>query len=186
MDTPDGVRTYAVVGLGPRRSSLEAYGKRPSSRFVGRERELAELHHRLSRVERGRGQIVGIIGEPGVGKSRLCYEVSQMLRTHGWLILETSPVAYGQDISYFPVVDLFKTYFPLDAGDAPRTMHDKIMPRKRKPITGKPWHWPKNLACAHCRRTATSASAVSTRRLASRSGLAPGCPRPSIFTVPWT
>lgn len=95
MDTPDGVRTYAVVGLGPRRSSLEAYGKRPPSRFVGRERELAELHHRLSRVERGRGQIVGIIGEPGVGKSRLCYEVSQMLRTHGWLILETSPVAYG-------------------------------------------------------------------------------------------
>jgi DNA-binding winged helix-turn-helix (wHTH) protein len=72
----DGARTYAIVGLGPRRSSPEAYGKRPLSRFVGRERELAELHHRLDRVAKGRGQIVGIVGEPGVGKSRLCYEVS--------------------------------------------------------------------------------------------------------------
>jgi len=124
--TPDGARTYAVVGLGLRRSSLEVYGKRPLSRFVGRERELAELHDRLTRVERGRGQIVGIVGEPGVGKSRLCYEVSQMLRTHGWVILESSPVAYGQDIPYFPVVDLLKTYFLLDAGDAPRTMHSKV------------------------------------------------------------
>ena len=78
--TSDGVSTYAVVGLGPRRSSLEVYGKRPLSRFVGRERELAELHDRLTRVEKGRGQIVGIVGEPGVGKSRLCYELSRSLR----------------------------------------------------------------------------------------------------------
>ena len=47
----------------------------------------------------------------------------------GWLILESSPVAYGKDIPYFPVVDLLNTYFRLDAGDAPRTMHDKIMTR---------------------------------------------------------
>ena len=78
--TSDGLRTYAVVGLGPRRSSLEVYGKRPLSRFVGRERELAELHDCLARVEKGRGQIVGIVGEPGVGKSRLCYGFSQLLR----------------------------------------------------------------------------------------------------------
>jgi hypothetical protein len=63
--TSDGLRTYDVVGWGPRRSSLEVYGKRPLSRFVGRERELAELHDCLTRVEKGRGQIVGIVGEPG-------------------------------------------------------------------------------------------------------------------------
>ncbi|HEX2280083.1 MAG TPA: AAA family ATPase [Candidatus Tectomicrobia bacterium] len=124
--TSDGVRTYAVVGLGPRRSALEAYGKRPLSRFVGRERELAELHDRLTRVEKGRGQIVSIVGEPGVGKSRLCYEVSRSPRTRGWLILESSPVAYGKDIPYFPVIDLLKSYFRLDARDEPQTMRDKI------------------------------------------------------------
>ena len=122
----NGLRTFAVVGLGPRRSSLEVYGKRSLSRFVGRERELAELHARLTRVERGRSQIVGIVGEPGVGKSRLCYEISRLQRPRGWLVLETSPIAYGKDIPYLPVVDLLKTYFRLDASDAPWTMHGKI------------------------------------------------------------
>ncbi|HSF29004.1 MAG TPA: AAA family ATPase [Candidatus Tectomicrobia bacterium] len=125
--TSDSRRTYAVVGLGPRRSSLEVYGKRPLSRFVGRQRELAELRRRLSRAEKGRGQIVGIVGEPGVGKSRLCYEVCLLERTSSWLILETSPVAYGKDIPYFPIVDLLKIYFRLDASDAPRSLHDKVM-----------------------------------------------------------
>ncbi len=125
-DTSDGVRAYAVVGWGPRRSALQVYGKRSLSRFVGRERELAELHDRLSRVEKGHGQIVGIVGEPGVGKSRLCYEVSRLPCTHGWLILENSPVAYGKDIPYFPIVDLLTTYFQLDASDEPQTIHDKI------------------------------------------------------------
>jgi tetratricopeptide (TPR) repeat protein len=119
----------AVVGLRPNRSALEAYGKRPLSRFVGRVRELAELHHRFSQVEKGRGHIVGIIGEPGVGKSRLCYEVSRLQCARRWLVLETSPVAYGQGIPYLPVVDLLKTYFRLDPGDTAQTMHEKIKTR---------------------------------------------------------
>ena len=124
--TSEGFRTYAVVGLGPKRSALGGYRKRSLSRFVGRERELAELHEHLARVEKGRGQIVSIMGEPGVGKSRLCYEASRWPRTHGWLVLESSPAAYGKDIPYSPVVDLLKSYFRLDAGDEPRSLHDKI------------------------------------------------------------
>jgi class 3 adenylate cyclase len=73
----DGVGAYAVMGVGPRRSPLEVYGKRPLSRFVGRERELTVLGDFLQQVAQGRGQIVGLVGEPGVGKSRLCYEVTQ-------------------------------------------------------------------------------------------------------------
>ena len=115
----DGVGAYAVVGVGPRRSPLEVYGKRPLSRFVGRERELADLHDLLAQVAQGRGQIVGIVGEPGVGKSRLCYELTQAQRPHGWLILESSPVAYGKDTPYLPVIDLLKVYFQLDARDEP-------------------------------------------------------------------
>ncbi len=119
----DTIGASAVVGLRPRRSALEVYGKRPLSRFVGRVRELAELHHRFSQVEKGRGNIVGIVGEPGVGKSRLCYEVSIRQRARRWLVLETSPVAYGKGIPYLPVVDLLKTYFRLDPGDTSRTIH---------------------------------------------------------------
>ena len=122
-----GVRTYAVVGLGPRRSSLEAYGKRPLSRFVGRKRELAMLYDCLTRVKKGHGQLVSLVGEPGVGKSRVCYEFSQSPRTRGWLILQSSPSAYGKEIPYFPIVDLLRTYFRLDACDEPRSIYDKIV-----------------------------------------------------------
>jgi tetratricopeptide (TPR) repeat protein len=67
----DGVGAYAVVGVGLRRSPVEVYGKRPLSRFVGRERELAMLGEVLAQVATGHGQVVGLVGEPGVGKSRL-------------------------------------------------------------------------------------------------------------------
>jgi DNA-binding NtrC family response regulator/tetratricopeptide (TPR) repeat protein/class 3 adenylate cyclase len=127
----NGVRAYAVVGLGPRCSPLEVYGKRPLSRFVGRERELAALRDLLAQVAQGRGQVVGIVGEPGVGKSRLCYELTQSQRPHRWLILESSPVAYGKEIPYLPVIDLLKVYFQLDAHDERRTIRDKVMGKLR-------------------------------------------------------
>jgi predicted ATPase len=78
---------------------------------------LAELHERRSRVEKGRGQVVGLVGEPGVGKSRLYCEVPRSLRAHGWLVLHSSSTAYGKDIPCCPVVDLLRDYFQLDAGD---------------------------------------------------------------------
>ena len=67
-------QVYAVVGTRPRMSRLDMHGLHPLSPFVGRELELATLRARLPEVEGSRGQVVGIIGEPGVGKSRLCYE----------------------------------------------------------------------------------------------------------------
>jgi DNA-binding NtrC family response regulator/tetratricopeptide (TPR) repeat protein/class 3 adenylate cyclase len=127
----DGVGAYAVVGVGPRRSPLEVYGKRPLSRFVGRERELAVLGEILAQVEKGHGQVVGIVGEPGVGKSRLCYEWTQMQRIHGWLILESSPVAYGKETPYLPVIELLKAFFQVDARDERRTIRDKVMGKLR-------------------------------------------------------
>jgi DNA-binding NtrC family response regulator/tetratricopeptide (TPR) repeat protein/class 3 adenylate cyclase len=131
VGSADGAGAYAVVGVGPRRSPLEAYGKRPLSRFVGRERELADLCDILARVAQGRGQVVGLVGEPGVGKSRLCYEVTRAQRPHGWLTLESSPTAYGKETPYLPVIDLFKMYFQLDAGDEPQTIRDKVMGKFR-------------------------------------------------------
>jgi predicted ATPase len=120
------------MGVEPQRSPLEVYGKRPLSRFVGRERELADLRDLLAQAAQGRGQVVGLVGEPGVGKSRLCYEVTQAQRPHGWLILESSPVAYGKDTPYLPVIDLFKTYFRLDTHDEQQTIRDKVMGKLRQ------------------------------------------------------
>src|SRR4029450_7498003 len=107
------------------------YGKRPLHRFVGRERELAALRDLLAQVAQSRGQVVGIVGEPGVGKSRLCYELTQLHRTQPWLVLESSLVAYGKDTPYLPVIDLLKAYFQLDAGDEPQTVRDKVISKLR-------------------------------------------------------
>jgi DNA-binding NtrC family response regulator/tetratricopeptide (TPR) repeat protein/class 3 adenylate cyclase len=123
----DGVGAYAVVGVGPRCSPLEAYGKRPLSRFVGRERELTHLHDLLAQVTQGHGQVVSIVGEPGIGKSRLYYELTQAQSPHNWLILESSPVAYWKDTPYLPVLDLLKAYFQLDARDEPQTIRAKVL-----------------------------------------------------------
>jgi hypothetical protein len=64
----NGGGAHAVMGIGPRRSPLAVYGKRPLSRFVGRERELAILHDLGAQAAQGRGQVVGVVGEPGVGE----------------------------------------------------------------------------------------------------------------------
>jgi DNA-binding NtrC family response regulator/tetratricopeptide (TPR) repeat protein len=125
-DTAEGIGVYAVVGLGPRRSPLEVYGKRPLSRFVGRERELTTLHDLLAHVAQGHGQVVGIVGEPGVGKSRLCYELTQAQPPRRWLILESSPTAYGKERPYLPVIALLTAYFQLDARGERQTLHAQV------------------------------------------------------------
>jgi transcriptional regulator with AAA-type ATPase domain/tetratricopeptide (TPR) repeat protein/class 3 adenylate cyclase len=127
----DGSRAYAVEGLRSRCSPLAVYGKRHLSRFVGRERELGDLRDILAQVAQGCGQLVGIVGEPGVGKSRLCYELTRAQRHHKWLMLESSPVAYGKDTPYLPILDLLKAYFRLDARDEQRTIREKVMGKLR-------------------------------------------------------
>jgi DNA-binding NtrC family response regulator/tetratricopeptide (TPR) repeat protein len=117
---------YSVVGLRPRRSLLEMDAQRPLSRFVGRERELATLGDLLVQAKEGRGQLVGMLGEPGIGKSRLCYEFTRTHVTHGWLNLEASAVSYGKATPYFPVIDLLKAYFLLEVSDDLQTIRDKV------------------------------------------------------------
>jgi len=102
------------------------YAQRPLSRFVGRERELAVLSDLSVQVEEGRGQVVGLVGDPGVGKSRLCYELTRARVTHGWLRLEASAVSYGKTSPYLPVIDLLRAYFQLDVHDDLQTIRHKV------------------------------------------------------------
>jgi class 3 adenylate cyclase/tetratricopeptide (TPR) repeat protein len=125
------ISVYTVHCVVRWRFGVPGHGGRALSPFVGRERELAVLGDLLTQAERGRGQAVAIVGEPGVGKSRLCYEFTQAHRAHGWLILASSPVAYGKDIPYLPVIDLLKVYFQIECCDAGRTIRDKVTGKLR-------------------------------------------------------
>jgi tetratricopeptide (TPR) repeat protein/class 3 adenylate cyclase len=121
-----GAEAYAVVGLRPQRTLLRMHGSHPLSRFVGRAHELATLQTLGLQVEQGRGQVVGLVGEPGVGKSRLCYEFMRVHHSQGWQICETSADSYGQATAYLPVIDLLKAYFHIAERDDVPTMRAKV------------------------------------------------------------
>jgi predicted ATPase len=121
------VEVYELIGAGPLRSRLHAAAARGLTRFVGRETELEQLRHTLSRAAAGHGQVVAIVGEPGVGKSRLVWEVTHSHRIHGWLVVHAGSISYGKATPYLPVIDLLKTYFKIEDRDDPRTLREKIM-----------------------------------------------------------
>ena len=102
------VEVYEVTGAGPARTRLQAAAARGLTRFVGRDAELEQLRRALERAGEGHGQVVAVVGEPGVGKSRLVYEFTHSHRLHGWLVLESGSVSYGKATSYLPVIDLLK------------------------------------------------------------------------------
>ena len=125
----DAIRPYSVVGLRPHYSPLEMYAQRPLNRFVGREQELSTLSDLLILVQEGRGQLVGIMGEPGIGKSRLYYEFTCIHLPQRWLLLEASATSYDRGTPYLPIIDLLKAYFQLDARDDLQTIRDKVTDR---------------------------------------------------------
>src|SRR5437870_1114636 len=90
------VEVFELVGAGPARTRLQAASVRGLTRFVGRDAELAALHQALEQAGAGHGQVVALVGEPGVGKSRLVYECTRSHRTQGWLALENSVVVVGE------------------------------------------------------------------------------------------
>jgi DNA-binding NtrC family response regulator/predicted ATPase len=121
---PFGV--YAVVGNQPPWARRERQGRWPLSPFVGRDQELATLRERLRQAEGGRGQVVGMIGDPGTGKSRLCDEFVRGALAQPWLILHTQGTAYGQATPYLPIIDLLKRYFHLDDREDRATIRDQV------------------------------------------------------------
>ena len=126
---PAPVEVCELVGAGPARTRLQAFAARGLTPFVGRQAELAALHHALEQGGAGHGQVVAVIGEPGVGKTRLFHEFAPASRTQGWLLLESNSTSYGKATPYLPVIDLLKAYFQLEDRDDGRRMREKLTGR---------------------------------------------------------
>jgi len=120
------VEVFELVGAGAARTRLEAAARRGLTRFVGRNAELEQLRNALDRASEGRGQVVGVVGEPGVGKSRLFWELIHSHRVHGWLIVQSASVSYGKATAYLPVIELLRGYFEVDSRDDPRKIREKV------------------------------------------------------------
>ena len=124
LDVP--VEVFELVGASGIRRRLQAAAVRGLTRFVGRDTELAALGQALERAGAGQGQVVAVVGEAGVGKSRLVYECVRSPRTQGWLVLESASVSYGKATPYFPVIDLLKRYVHVEDADEPRTVRARV------------------------------------------------------------
>jgi predicted ATPase/class 3 adenylate cyclase len=120
------VEVFELVGASSLRRRLQAAAARGLTPFVGRQPELEALHQALVQAESGHGQVVALVGEAGVGKSRLVYEFVHSHRTQGWRVLESASVSYGKATPYFPVIDLLKRYCHVDDGDDARTIRAKV------------------------------------------------------------
>jgi len=120
------VEVYELLGALSVRSRLEAVAARGLTPFVGRQPEVEALRHALAQAHAGHGQVVGVLGEAGVGKTRLFYEFTHSHVTQGWLCLETWSMSYGKATAYLPVIELLKAYFQIEARDDARKMREKV------------------------------------------------------------
>jgi class 3 adenylate cyclase/tetratricopeptide (TPR) repeat protein len=126
---PEPLEVFELLASGPDRTRLQVAAARGLTRFVGRDAELAQLRTTLEAAGAGRGQVIALVGEPGVGKSRLVRELVRSHRTDGWLVLEANAVSYGQAASFLPVVELLRDYFGVQEGDDDRRVREKLTGR---------------------------------------------------------
>jgi hypothetical protein len=164
LETPTQV--YELTGVASARSRLQARAARGLTRFVGRESELQQLAQALERAASGYGQAVAVVGEAGVGKSRLVWEFAHSHRTQGWLVLENGSIPYGRATPYLPVIGLLKSWARFS--------------------TGKRWPSASHVACAPSSPTATSAWPSSAGAQASASRPRNASPRRRRCAARWT
>src|SRR5499433_2799042 len=120
------IEVFELVGASAIRGRLQASAARGLTRFVGRQQELLALQQALEQAGAGHGQVVALVGEPGVGKSRLVYEFAHSHHTQDWRVLESASVSYGKATPYFPVLELLKRYCHLEGHDDHRTIRAKV------------------------------------------------------------
>ncbi len=127
------VDVYELTGIGVVRSRLHAAVARGLTRFVGRDVEMEQLAQALEGARGGHGQVVAVVGEPGVGKSRLVWEFVHSPRTAGWRVLEGTGVAYGRSHAHLPIIELLRGYFGVDEYDDARRIRELVAARLEAP-----------------------------------------------------
>ncbi len=125
----DPLHFYELQGEGALHHPLEVSRSRGFSSFVGRSVELAILEAALSRALDGNGQVDGIVGEPGVGKSRLCQEFVERCQSRRISAYRGRGVSHGKVIPYLPILELFRGFFLISERDDGQAAREKITSR---------------------------------------------------------
>ena len=123
VDEP--LNVYDVIRAGLLRTRLQVSGRRDLTRFVGRHSDMEQLQQALEQAQEGHGQIVGVMGEPRLGKSRLFYEF-KLTSQSDCLVLEAFAVAHGKSSPYLPLIELLKAHFEIEPSDDERKRREKV------------------------------------------------------------
>ena len=120
------IPAYRLLGVARWRSARDAVAPVRTTGFVGRDRELASLERFLPQVEDGRGQVVGIVGEPGIGKSRLLAEFRRRAGAGRMIWVEGRCLSYGAAIPYSLALDLLRSHCGIVETDTAETIAQKV------------------------------------------------------------
>ena len=120
------VHIYQVIAPSSSRTRFDVNAERGLTTFVGRTRELENLLDGLDRAKAGRGQAFSLIGEAGVGKSRLLYEFHKAVTNEDIAFLEGKCLSYGRGAAYHPIIDILKSTFNINETDADSKIREKV------------------------------------------------------------
>lgn len=120
------VHVYELTDVSTLRSRMQVAKVRGLSPFVGRAREVEMLTETMNQAGSGHGQVIGVSGEAGVGKTRLFYEFTQNPAMQDWLVIETDSVSYGKATAYLPVIGLLKSYCHIEDHEEDRAIREKV------------------------------------------------------------
>jgi predicted ATPase len=107
-------------------SRIEVSAERGFTPLVGRQEELDHLMAAFAKVKEGHGQIVSLVGEAGVGKSRLGHEFKKLLRDEDITLWEGYCPSYGQATPYLPIAQIIKKYCGIEEGDDEVKIRQKV------------------------------------------------------------
>jgi class 3 adenylate cyclase/tetratricopeptide (TPR) repeat protein len=117
---------YRVIAPSTRTTRFDVSAERGLSKFIGRERELELLLDSFDRAKAGRGQAVSIMGEAGVGKSRLLYEFRKAVANEEVTFFEGKCLSYSRGVAYHPIIDILKSSFLIEDGEADSDITEKV------------------------------------------------------------
>ena len=124
------VEVYELIEAGEVETRIEAAARKGLTQFVGRNKEIESLKEAFEKAQSGSGQIIGIVGEAGVGKSRLLLELRGMIPPGEYTYIESECFHYGVSMAYLPLLDIIRHYFDIKEGEREfvikKRMVDKI------------------------------------------------------------
>ncbi len=121
------VEAFEVVAATTARTRVQAAATRGLTPLVGRQSEIEVFNKLVEQAASGKGQILAMVGEPGMGKSRLVHEFTRHKLRPGWLVLEGASVSYGKATPYFPLIEMLRHYFQIVDGEGSENIRDQVV-----------------------------------------------------------